>query len=298
MTAGLAVLSILCGWLLVQYTRSILEVRSIRRQLEEIERGSRMELGVYSRQREMLALCRKLNELGRQNMQGQIRYEKAQKQLKQNITALAHDIRTPLAGASGYVQLAGECRERGRQAYYLQAAEGRLKELGDMLEELFLFTKLSDADFEPDMRRLQVLPLLGDCLVGMYLQFEEKGMTPKVRFDSEELWVEADEECLRRIFHNLIRNALLHGTGNLMITQRETCIAFENAVSETSRPDTEQIFEQFYKAYSARRKGSSGLGLFIVKELMEKMGGSVKAELEKETLRIVLEFRRQAAKSF
>lgn len=290
MTAGLAVLSILCGWLLVQYTRSILEVRSIRRQLEEIERGSRMELGVYSRQREMLALCRKLNELGRQNMQGQIRYEKAQKQLKQNITALAHDIRTPLAGASGYVQLAGECRERGRQAYYLQAAEGRLKELGDMLEELFLFTKLSDADFEPDMRRLQVLPLLGNCLVGMYLQFEEKGISPEVRFDSEGFRVDADEEYLRRIFHNLIRNALLHGTGNLVITQQEKRLTFENAVSETSRPDTEQIFEQFYKADSARRKGSSGLGLFIVKELMEKMGGGVKAELEKEKLRIILIF--------
>ena len=290
MTAGLAVLSILCGWLLVQYTRSILEVRSIRRQLEEIERGSRMELGVYSRQREMLALCRKLNELGRQNMQGQIRYEKAQKQLKQNITALAHDIRTPLAGASGYVQLAGECKEKGRQTYYLQAAEGRLKELGDMLEELFLFTKLSDADFEPDMRRLQVLPLLGDCLVGMYLQFEEKGISPEVRFDSEGFRVDADEEYLRRIFHNLIRNALLHGTGNLVITQQETCLTFENAVSETSRPDTEQIFEQFYKADSARRKGSSGLGLFIVKELMEKMGGGVKAELEKEKLRIILIF--------
>ena len=290
MTAGLAVLSILCGWLLVQHTRSIREVRSIRRQLEEIERGSRMELGVYSRQREMLALCRKLNELGRQNMQGQIRYEKAQKQLKQNITALAHDIRTPLAGASGYVQLAGECRERGRQAYYLQAAEGRLKELGDMLEELFLFTKLSDADFEPDMRRLQVLPLLGDCLVGMYLQFEEKGISPEVRFDSEGFRVDADEEYLRRIFHNLIRNALLHGTGNLVITQQEKRLTFENAVSETSRPDTEQIFEQFYKADSARRKGSSGLGLFIVKELMEKMGGGVKAELEQEKLRIILKF--------
>ncbi|WP_285824017.1 sensor histidine kinase [Schaedlerella arabinosiphila] len=290
MTAGLAVLSILCGWLLVQYTRSILEVRSIRRQLEEIERGSRMELGVYSRQREMLALCRKLNELGRQNMQGQIRYEKAQKQLKQNITALAHDIRTPLAGASGYVQLAGECRERGRQEYYLQAAEGRLKELGDMLEELFLFTKLSDTDFEPDMRRLQVLPLLGDCLVGMYLQFEEKGISPEVRFDSEGFRVDADEEYLRRIFHNLIRNALLHGTGNLVITQQEKRLTFENAVSETSRPDTEQIFEQFYKADSARRKGSSGLGLFIVKELMEKMGGGVKAELEQEKLRIILKF--------
>ena len=75
-----------------------------------------------------------------------------------------------------------------------------------------------------------------------------------------------------------------------MITQQEKRLTFENAVSETSRPDTEQIFEQFYKADSARRKGSSGLGLFIVKELMEKMGGGVKAELEQEKLRIILKF--------
>ena len=58
---------------------------------------------------------------------------------------------------------------------------------------------------------------------------------------------------------------------------------------ETSRPDPEHIFDRFYKADSARGKGSSGLGLFIVKELAERMGGSVNAELEEDKLRIVLE---------
>ncbi len=159
-----------------------------------------------------------------------------------------------------------------------------------MLEELFLFTKLTGGDFELSVREVQVLPLLSDCLVGMYQQFEEKGISPEVLFTSEELRIWADEECLRRIFHNLIRNALLHGTGNLVITQNSRRLIFENTVSETSRPDPKQIFERFYKADSARRKGSSGLGLFIVKELMERMDGSAAAELEEEKLRVILEF--------
>lgn len=290
MIAALIIFMILCVWLLAQHIRSILELRSICGQLEEMERGSHMELGVYSRRREVLKLCRTLNRLQRKQERDRILYEKAEKQLKRNITALAHDIRTPLAGASGYVQLAGECREEDRRAYYLQVAQGRLKELGDMLEELFLFTKLTGGDFELSVQEVQVLPLLSDCLVGMYQQFEEKGISPEVLFTSEELRVWADEECLRRIFHNLIRNALLHGTGNLVITQNSRRLIFENTVSETSRPDPKQIFERFYKADSARRKGSSGLGLFIVKELMERMGGSAAAELEREKLRVILEF--------
>lgn len=84
----------------------------------------------------------------------------------------------------------------------------------------------------------------------------------------------------------------------LLVRQKNSCLIFENPVSETSRPDTEQIFERFYKADSARRKGSSGLGLFIVKELAEQMNGSVKAELLKERLRITLEFGEPAALPF
>ena len=58
-----------------------------------------------------------------------------------------------------------------------------------MLEELFLFTKLTGGDFELSVQEVQVLPLLSDCLVGMYQQFEEKGISPEVLFTSEDLCV-------------------------------------------------------------------------------------------------------------
>lgn len=75
------------------------------------------------------------------------------------------------------------------------------------------------------------------------------------------------------------------------IRQKNWRLIFENPVSETSSPDQEQIFERFYKADSARRKGSSGLGLFIVKELAERLGIGVHAELSGDWLRIVLKLR-------
>lgn len=290
MAAALTVTAALCVLLLVQHIRWILQMRSLYRQLEEIERGSYMELGVQSRQRDVLALCRQLNRLQKSRFQKQIQYEKAERQLKQNITGLAHDIRTPLTGAAGYVQLAQECTEPDRREHYLQSAGDRLMELGDMLEELFLYTKLTSEDFELSVQEIQVLPLLGECLVGMYRQFEEKGVSPEILFDTENIRVRADEESLRRIFRNLIQNALLHGKGNVTVRQRGMRLTFENAVSDTSRPEPGQIFDRFYKADAARRKGSSGLGLFIVKELMERMGGQARAELEGETLRIILEF--------
>ena len=292
MIAALVILGMGCGWLLLQHIRSVLEIRSLCRQLEELERGSHMEMGVQSRQRDMLELCWKLNRLQKLHQQEQIQYERAERQLKQKITGLAHDIRTPLTGAAGYVQLARECQEPQRQEYYLQVASDRLGELGDMLEELFLYTKLTSEAFAPDIREVQVLPLLSDCLVGLYHRFEEKGISPRVDFAQEGFRVRADEECLRRIFHNLIQNALLHGGGDIVIRQEKDSLLFENMVSETSRPDPEHIFDRFYKADSARRKGSSGLGLFIVKELAQRMNGSVCARLEGDRLRITLTLER------
>ncbi|MDE5747693.1 MAG: HAMP domain-containing histidine kinase, partial [Acetatifactor sp.] len=217
MAIALIVLSIVCGVLLVQRIRSTLELRSLCRQLEELERGSHMELGLQSRQKEMLDLCRALNRMQKLHHQGQIQYEKAERQLKQNITGLAHDIRTPLTGAAGYVQLARECGEPERREYYLQVASGRLQELGDMLEELFLYTKLTSREFTPDMREVQVLPLLSECMVGLYQCFEEKGLSPQVDFEEEGFRVLADEEFLRRNFNHLIQKALVHGSGGIVI---------------------------------------------------------------------------------
>lgn len=284
----LVLLSIGCVGLCALYLQTRKEIYFLCRQLEEIERGSHMEVAVNCRQKPLLALCRRLNQVLTSRDADRILYERAERQLKQNIVGLAHDIRTPLTGASGYMQLARECGDEDRRERYLCAAGKRLTELGDMLEEMFLYTKLISEDFELSAARVQVLPLLSDCLLGLYARFEEKNVSPEVEFESEGFLVLADEEALRRIFLNLIQNALIHGGGGISITQKGSALVFENPLSEDSHPDTELMFDRFYKADSARRKGSSGLGLFIVRELTEKMGGEVKAEVDEGMLRIIL----------
>lgn len=273
------------------YIRSRMELRSLYRQLQEIEDGSQLELAVNSRQRIMLALCQKLNSILTDKDRRHIQYERAEKRLKQNVAGLAHDIRTPLTGAIGYTQLAQECTDDVRRVHYLQTVEARLAELEDMLEEMFLYTKVTSEDFRLSVKKVQLLPLLGDCLLSLYARFEKAGVSPEVSFSSEGACVQADEEALRRVFLNLIQNALIHGAGGLAIVQQADGIFFENPVPEDSRPNTEQMFDIFYKDDPSRGKGSSGLGLFVVRELMQKMGGDVTAELDGNLLRIRLVFK-------
>lgn len=286
----LILLCFACICLCFFYIRLHMGIHFLTAQLKEIQKGSHMELTVNSRQKPLLTLCSCLNQVLAAKDTNHTQYEKTEKLLKQNITSLAHDIRTPLTGASGYVQLAQECNDPVKEAHYLNAAGKRLTELKDMLEEMFLYTKLTSEEFSLSLEKIQVLPLLSDCLLSLYARFEDLGAAPDVTFESENFSVQADEEALRRIFLNLIQNALLHGTGSISILQKGTYLIFENSVLPDSAPDPTQLFDRFYKADSARRKGSSGLGLFIVKELTQKMNGEVNAVLENGQLKIILQF--------
>lgn len=290
----LILLCIICLCLIGLYAQLCGSVRSLQGQLEQIHRGSHIELAVNSRQRCLLKLCRSLNQTLSAKDKEHLLYERGEKLLKQNITNLAHDIRTPLTGASGYVQLALESTDTEKNKHYLLTAKSRLEELEDMLEKLFLYTKLTSEDYvlPPESRKeIQVLPLLGECLLGFYTQFEQAGYAPQVMLDTEDFHVSAEEEALRRVFLNLIQNALLHGSGGLRILQEgRDCLAFENPVSGEKNIDTARLFDRFYKADPARGKASSGLGLFIVRELMQKMDGDVWAEQNEGMFRIVLRF--------
>lgn len=302
----LIILIIICLTAILLYLRLRWDICFLYNQLGEIADGSHMELTVNSRQKALLALCGRLNQVLASKDQSHIRYLRSQRQLKQNITHLAHDIRTPLTGASGYVQLAQECEDSEKRTRYLEAAGRRMAELEDMLEKLFLYTKLTNDTFrfsEEAMKKVSVLPLLNDCLLGMYTKFEEKGAAPEVSFETERFTITADEDALKRIFLNLIQNALLHGSGGISITQHteddgSSRLVFENPVPEDNNISIHQIFDQFYKAGPARGKGSSGLGLFIVKELMARMEGRVWAELDGGCLRIVLCFPAESSKTF
>lgn len=213
----------------------------------------------------------------------------SERELKYTMACISHDIRTPLAGAMGYLQLLEV--EPDRREEYLSIVKKRLEELDGLLDELFLYTRLLNEPHPLECRETAALPPLWDALAEFYPQLEAAGVTPELRFEREDVKIWASPEALGRVYRNLIANALRHGGGGLSVSGGSGTICFSNALGPGPRPDPDHLFDRFYQGSPARGKGGAGLGLAIVRELMERMGGRVSAHIIEEELRIELAFR-------
>lgn len=207
---------------------------------------------------------------------------------RRDLAALSHDIRTPLAGAQGYLQFYERTGDEAERARCVAEARERLAAMRTLTDRLFDHAKAADPDAELTLVRVEVLPLLADVLAAAYPDFLERGAVPEVDFADDEFSATADADALARVLSNLVTNALRHGAGDVRIIQRGRTLSFVNAVREGAAPDVERLFDRFYKADVARNGEGAGLGLSIVANLCEKMGASVEAHLEGDELTITL----------
>ena len=258
------------------------------RTLEETPAESNLRLTVRMSGEAPRRLCRAVNRRLEEGRQLRLETSRREQELKYTMACISHDIRTPLAGAMGYLQLLEG--EPERQDDYLGIVKKRLEELEALLEELFLYTRLQDASLPLECGPMAALPPLWEALAEFYPQLEAAGVEPELRFDREDMAIRANPEALGRVYRNLIANALRHGGGGLAISGGEGEIRFSNELLPGSRPDPERLFDRFYQSSPARAKGGAGLGLSIVRELMERMGGRVSARISGNTLEIRLTF--------
>ena len=216
---------------------------------------------------------------------------RGEQELRYTMACISHDIRPPLAGAMGYLQLLEAEPERRE---YLGIVLKRLGELEGLLDELFLYTRLQSETAPLECRETAALPPLWDALADLCPQLEAAGITPDLRFDREDMTVWGDAAALGRVYRNLTVNALRHGGGGLVISGGDGVICFSNPLGPGPRPDPEHLFDCFYQGSPARGKGGAGLGLAIVRELMERMGAQASAGITGNTLEIKLTFARGA----
>ena len=231
-------------------------------------------------------LCRAVNQRLEEGRQLRLETQKREQELKYTMTCISHDIRTPLAGAMGYLQLLEEDPER--QTEYLDIVRERLEKLEELLEELFLYTRLQGGSLPLKCETTAALPPLWDALAEFYPQLEAAGVEPKLRFDREDMTVWASPEALGRVYRNLIANALRHGGGGLTISGQDQTICFSNELPPGPRPDPERLFDRFYQSSPDRAAGGAGLGLSVVRELMARMGGQASAQIMGNELQISL----------
>ena len=268
------------------YRTQMLEMARV---LEETPPESNLRLTVRMSGTAPRRLCQAVNARLEEGRQLRLETQKREQELKYTMACISHDIRTPLAGAMGYLQLLEG--EPERQAEYLSIIQRRLEELEELLEELFLYTRLQSGSLPLECGAIAALPPLWDALAEFYPQFEAAGAAPELRFDREEMKILANPEALGRVYRNLIANALRHGDGGLTVSGRDGELCFSNQLPCGPRPDPEHLFDRFYQGGPARGSGGAGLGLSIVGELMERMEGRVSAEIDNDTLSIKLLFR-------
>lgn len=157
-----------------------------------------------------------------------------------------------------------------------------MQTLNSMLDEFFTYSKLNRKSYEKPKDICNVRQILCDTLFLFYDDLNERGMQVELAIPEEYFELYGNAEDLKRIFMNIMKNIRNHGCLEVSVSmekvENQTRIVFENRTAEKLPCSLSDVFERFYKGDSARStQDSTGLGLCIVKELVEQMNGTVMA---------------------
>lgn len=281
---------------LIRLARRDRELARIAAELEAREPEGNARIALEVRSPGLVALARAVNaELDRERDR-RVRDLADRGAFQQDLASLSHDIRTPLAGAQGYLQLARRTDDEAARARYAEQAIRRLGSMRELVDGLFDYAKAADPGFAPDLVPVALMPAVSDVLVSFYPQFTARGWEPRIDCADEDARVLADAPSLARALANLVNNALRYGSGAPGISVRgrgsEIRVTMSNPVERPGDIDAARLFDRFYKSDAARTGEGSGLGLAIVARLVEAMGGTVSARVEGDELAIELALRR------
>ena len=256
-----------------------------------------MKLNLDTPFRFMGRLVDEMNAFLEETAEERMRIERESRGLKDSLTGISHDIRTPLTSLSGYFQLLTETEDAEERERYGSIIKARIGSLEAMLEELFTYTKLQNSDYKLEMSSINFTQCTIDTILAFYGQFAERGIRPAVNIEETPAYIYGNGEAVRRILQNIVKNALVHGRDDVSLSLRSAGdnVVFKcsNRCSAPEEIDIEDVFTKFYKADSARKDTSTGLGLTIASELAGRLGGSMRAELAGDVFSILLQFRCQ-----
>ena len=265
--------------------------RNIRHFSEELEKlkdsDYRQPVKVTDFDKDLVGLAVKVNEHTDIQRALGAGYEESKKQLSTVISGISHDFRTPLTAALGYMQMiekSGELSEKNTE--YLDIAMQKNRYLKELSDEFFEVTKLESCgnDMQPEM--LNLSNILTQTLLEQHSWIQQRNINTVFNIE-DGIIIETDLRSLERILGNLMSNAQKYTAGCFGATLKKTdnCIILRvyNTVQDTSLIDTDKVFDPFFRMYPRTAEGS-GLGLYVVKLLCDKLGWKATALLDEGEL--------------
>lgn len=242
---------------------------------------------------EMTKFSEKLNQIKYEYVLSTKRAKEAEQKKNDLIMYMAHDLKTPLTSAIGYLSLLSEEKEMSAelQNKYIKIALDKSLRLEELTNQFFEITRYNLNDMPINKTNIDLVMLLEQLIEEFYPMLEERHLKLDIK-KPDILMYNADGDKLARAFGNLLKNAINYSYENTIITinmmenENEIEIVLKNKGDTIPEYKLERIFDKFYRGDESRQtnNGGTGLGLAITKEIIELHKGVICAKSKEEII--------------
>ncbi|MDE6471102.1 MAG: HAMP domain-containing histidine kinase [Eubacterium sp.] len=252
---------------------------------ERLNTDTNTLISISCRDRHMCALAADINNELRRLRDDRRKYIQGDAELKDAVTNISHDLRTPLTAISGYLQLLENEEKSDDAARYIEIIKNRCELMKQLTEELFRYSVVTSTSDKLKYESLSLNSVLEESISTYYAALKNAQINPDIAICESKVMRTLDKNALSRIFSNIISNAIKYSDGDLSISLHDNGeIIFSNHTSNMDEIQAGKLFNRFYTVENAEK--STGLGLSIAKVLTEKLNGSISAQYKNDKLSI------------
>ena len=266
------------------------EIKNIGKSLSNIIKTDTNNLiTISTNDNELKELANLLNSSLKKLRELELEYKNGNQELKSSITNISHDLRTPLTAIRGYLDLMDNNNLTEKQLKYLKIIDSKVNDLTELTEQLFDFSKSIDIQNEIKRENICINDILEDSIVSFYSLFKEYSIIPNIDICKGNVIRLLNENMLKRIFENIISNAIKYSDGDLKVKMFDDgTIEFSNKTDKLDQVSLEKIFDRYYTVQSAKK--STGIGLSIARQLVDLSNGTITAKYKNNKLIIQVKF--------
>ena len=275
----------------------ILRLYYVKRSIKEIEKSfsyilkedTNNLITISSSDKDIKRLAISLNKNLKDLRKQKLRFENGNQELKNIITNISHDLRTPIVAIKGYAELMEENELLSEQKRYLEVIERKANELTELTNQLFEFSMIGDVNLETQKENCCINEILEETLLSYYSIFKEKNIVPEVKICNKKVYKFINKLSLIRVFENIFSNVCKYSNGDFKVEIKETgTIIFSNNAKSLDSITVQKIFGRYFSVENA--KESTGIGLSIAKRLVELNNGKINAKYINKNLIIEIKF--------
>lgn len=210
---------------------------------------------------------------------------KNEEKIRESISNMSHDLRTPLTSIMGYLQMIkSEKSSEADKKEYMDIVEKRTKSLQQLISSFYDLSRMEGNEYNFNYKKVNLSSILCENIALFYNDFRNNNIEPIIEIDENVKDIISDDGAINRIFSNLITNMIKHGESFVKITLRQEndviITEFINKATRLTEENVDKLFDRFYTVDNSRSDKNTGLGLYITRIMVEKLGHSISSKID------------------